>query len=246
MRLMYRARWLVLGWVWMAAVGCAPNPSLIRPDFDARASAIQQVTVLPPDVRVYLVSAGGVVEQMDEETDRAQALVSQVTEAVMRRETRWVGQWPSLDSLEQAAPEALQETQGLFDAVNASMQRHAYGEPREKLKTLRSNFDVTVGPEAAGLAAPGSDALLFIWAVDYRATAGRQALKVGAAVAGALFGVAVVPMGEPTGLSLALVEPSSGDVLWYTHVRAQGGKGLGSQASTEQMIRTALRRLPTR
>lgn len=240
-----RLRGALLAAVALTLAACAPSTSLVRPDYASRSEAIGRVAVLPPDVRVYLVSVGGMVEQMDEETDAAQGLVTETVRALLARETPWQGRVLPADSLAEQAGDALRETQGLFDAVNASLQRHVYGEPRERLPTLAASFDVTVGPEAQALA-PGADALLFVWGVDYRATAGRNAAKVGATVAAALFGVVTIPQGEPTGLSLALVHPQTGDVLWYTHVRAQGGSGFKSAASIEQMVRTALRRLPGR
>ena len=46
--------------------GCAIAPYRAHPQFEERSRTIKTVALLPPDVKVYRLTAGGVRELMDE------------------------------------------------------------------------------------------------------------------------------------------------------------------------------------
>ena len=46
--------------------GCAPATYLTHPQFEERARLIKTVALMPPDMKLYRLTAGGVTELMDE------------------------------------------------------------------------------------------------------------------------------------------------------------------------------------
>jgi hypothetical protein len=77
--------------------------------------------------------------------------------------------------------------------------------------------DYTAGVGATVLA-QGEDALLFVYGGDLRATSGRKVLQGGLFALGAVVGwVPILGYGHP-GLSVGLVDPKTGTILWHHRI----------------------------
>lgn len=175
---------------------------------------IKTIAVMPPDIEVYKVTAGGMTELIDEWSQLAQEL----TEKALKEELAKYGfnivminkQW-----LKENHRELWEANRSLYNAVGLSAIRHAYPGP-ETFSDKAENFDYSLGSEVKELAKVcGADALLFITGVDHEATAGRTAMLIWNMVLGAAVGVTVIPGAEPSFMVLGLIETDSGDIDWF-------------------------------
>lgn len=212
----------------LLSVGCVTPYREVR-DFDQRFGGIRRVTLLPPKVAVYKLTAGGVEEEVREWTESARRLLA----AELEREIRERGNLEFVPYPDPIAEDAipgdsaagwtpLEENWALFEAVAEAAFLHTYDQ-MQLFAHKKQNFDYTLGPDAAVLVEGiGADAFLIVVATDYVETAGRQAL-IGLGVAVGLFtGVMVGPEVSPTSVILALIEARTGDVLWFNSVASTG------------------------
>jgi hypothetical protein len=173
-----------------------------------------RVALLPPDVRVYEVSAGEVPELIDEWSTAARdnvatAVTKQLPSGGM---LTIVGFDPTQSEIVKGEYE---DASALFRAVSLSAALHTYPESGVQFETKMKQFDYCVGPLPRMSETSGADAVLFIQASDQISSGSRVARNVALTVVGAAFGVIVVPSGGITYLSAALVDMQTGDVLWF-------------------------------
>jgi hypothetical protein len=203
--------------VWVLLAGCTTGPAAkvhYTLEQDPGSRPLERVVLLPVDVDVYEMSAGGVKEEVPEWSRSAEAnirsalLVSRgaggsccVTEPV------------DSSALTAQEREVLEEHLALFDSVLANAI--AWESVR---KANSQRFDYTLGDGLAFLKTRyGIDAGLIILGEDVVSTTGRKTT----AVVGAMFGVAV-PLGHSI-LMGGLVDFASGDLLWMNYQVAAGG-----------------------
>ena len=224
--------------------GCVPAAVTYRanPRFQEQGSRIHTIAVLPSDVKVYQIDAGGVREEMAEWSTRARTNIATALESELSGKLKAaVKSLPEESFTEEKAH--LEDTQALYSAVSAMILIHTYINPNlpafffeEKLK----NFDYSLGTEVSSLAS-GADALLLLNAQDHVWTAGRQALQALGIIlgigAGVATGVAVIPrLTGGTGIRAALIDSNTGDILWINAVGAGGGTDLRDPASARDMV----------
>lgn len=196
--------------------GCATPmaPHRAHPQLEDKARAIKTVALMPPDVKVYQLSAGNVRELMDEWSERGKRNVADGVAAALAEAGGFaVKEFTPGD--DPALREEYEDVRALFAAVAGSIVQHTYL-PALAIPDKRDNFRYSLGPLRELARAAGADALLFVSGVDDISTAGRVATQV----IGAVFGVAI-PSGR-TRLAGALVEAESGDVLWFNIAVSQG------------------------
>ena len=221
--------------------------------FQEQAQQIRTVAILPLEVKVYQIDAGGVREEIAEWSAQARNNVVTALENELHAKMEIVVKVVNEESLAEEKTR-LEETRALYDAVSAMILLHTYPDSnfrghffQEKLK----NFDYSLGTEVGGLV-KGADALLFLDAQDHVWTAGRQALQalgvilaVGAGVAtgvatgaGGLMSLIIpVPvMSGGTVVRTALVDSRTGDILWINVVGSGAGKDLREPASAREMV----------
>lgn len=193
--------------------GCV---SLVKksPTFDAHIGRTKIIAVMPADIEVYQLTAGGVRELMDEWSDTAKKLTQEALEKHLAARYGFDIKFIDEQWLKEHQKELWDVNSGLYGAIAASALAHAYPGANtfpDKLK----NFDYTLGQDVRALAnACQADALLFIHGLDYEATAGRTALFWWNVVMGAATGVAVLPM-NPTFMTMGLVDGTTGGVEWF-------------------------------
>jgi len=218
-------------------VGCAiTQPYRAHPEFEERARQIKTVALIPPDVKVYELSAGGVRQEMDQWSETPRGNVVAAVRKHLEAE-RGLALKEFDPARSPAAQQEFQETRPLFDAVGLSAMLHTYGEQTQtNFETKLQRFEYSLGPLPALTEAAGADAFLFVRAVDHVATGGRVALTVLGVLVGAATGVFIVPRPGGTLIVTALVDPSSGDILWFSRRGAGAGYDLRDPASAEGLV----------
>lgn len=216
------------------AAGCVSLPYRAHPAFNERAPEINTVALLPPDVKVYKLTAGGITELIDEWSEKARSNVVSSILKKLPEERAFILQRFDPGGFPDAAQE-LEEARPLFEAVASSALTHTYQE-ETKFATKRERFEYSLGPLLSLAEATEADALLFVYARDHVSTGGRIALNVFAVLVGLATGVVVIPGGGPTAIVTALVDARTGDVLWF-NVRGSGGAhDLREAASAEELL----------
>jgi hypothetical protein len=231
--------------------GCVPAATFrASPRFPEQAKLIHEIALLPADVKVYRIDAGGVREEISEWSSEARTNLLAAIDNVFRAKTTFSLRTIDDESLTEQRI-LLEDTRTLYAAVSMMILLHAYPNPNipsllfeEKL----INFDYSLGKEIADLARD-SDALLFLDAEDHVWTASRQALQAFGVIlgigAGVATGVVVIPqLGGGTVVRAALVDRRSGDILWINSVGMGAGKDLRDSASAADMINQLFKDFP--
>jgi hypothetical protein len=222
--------------------GCATGPApkthySLRDDPDSRP--IDQVALLPVDVDVYEMSAGGLREEVPHWSERAEQNVRSAL-LVSRDETGGccVSRTVDTSTLDAEERAALEEHLALFGVVVSNVLWT--GLPQNSAwKFKAEHFDYTLGDGLRFLKEKYDvDAGLIILGEDVVSTAGRKAT----AVVGAAFGVAV-PLGHSV-LIGGLVDFKTGDLLWMNHSVSTGSTDLRDPTSCRSFARALLRGYP--
>ena len=193
--------------------GCAATSNVKQIDRLDSVSENARILVMSPDVKYYLLTAGGVP------TPHAEW-----TEAARENFSRSLQDYASENNIEIIKPadyENLSEVeisyQKLYSAVGSSILAHHFG--AFKLPTKKQAFDWTLGP---GINVIGekyrADYALFSYYRDYQASGGRVALSFFAA----LVGVGLATGGE-VGFA-SLVDLRSGEIVWFNRVAVGTGE----------------------
>jgi hypothetical protein len=218
--------------------GCAATPSAklhysITQEPGSRP--LQQIVLLPVDVDVYELSAGGVKEEVPEwsntaETNIRNALLVAKGAGGTCCTTRRV----DTSSLTPAEREILEEHLALFNRVATNAMLNTAWHFKAE------HFDYTLGDGLGFLKEKyGLDAGLVITGEDVVSSSGRKTT----AVLGAMFGVAI-PLGHSI-LMGGLVDFSTGDLLWLNHVvSAAGQTDLRDPASCLELAKTLMQDYP--
>lgn len=186
-----------------------PPPKFSRP-------VPARMLLLPIDLRVHQISAGGVVEKVDTWTRQAVDSAQAYMKAFDAREDSL-----TLVSLPDLAPEeqaTLDQHVALYDvvALTAFMARRS---TVPKWARRGTETDFTLGPGLRDLAdKSGADAAMVIIGSDYISSGGRKAAMVLSSVTAALVGIGVVPQGGQSFVSAGVFDLRTGQLLWYeTH-----------------------------
>ncbi len=226
----------------MVLAGCATVPSAkvhytVKNDPGSRP--IQQLALLPVDVDVYEMSAGGVKEEVPEwsrtaeENIRAALLISRDSKDDCCA-TRQV----DTSALTPGQREVLEEHLALFNLVAANAIWTSL--PVNSAWHFKSeHFDYTLGDGLRFLKTDYDvDAGLIVLGEDVVSSAGRKT----AMVVGAMFGV-VVPLGHSV-LIGGLVDFETGDLLWMNYKVAAGATDLRDSESCLELARQLMEGYP--
>jgi hypothetical protein len=238
------SRYLVVVMV-VGAVGCAgPQASVHEAIKGAPQERLpRKVLLMPPNITVHELSAGGVAEKVDEWTRAANQAATEVA-----REMESSGQHfhlvetPPMD----ADDEVLLEQYGaLYELVMLSAyvaQQSPFTAWQERAKS----FDYTLGPGLAQLREhTQADGALFIVGTDYISTAGRKAAMVMGVLLGAATGVYAGPSGAPTFLSVGVVDLRTGNVAWFATEFQVGNRDLRKKGDVDSMVRELFAKYPS-
>jgi hypothetical protein len=220
-----------------ACAGPVKNASMHK-SLDAKAGQPmpRKMLLLPPDIRVHEVSAGGVVEKVDEWTDRANGHATKAAREIGASGSLFdAREGPDLASGDK---EVLDQHMALYELVAISADFSRSG-PFAPWRERAQSFDYTLGPGLKELADRSDvDAALIIIGSDYISSAGRKAQMALGMLAAALMGVAVIPQGGISYVSVGVVDLRSGDLLWFSTNR-----GPQNDLREESQVQNILQRL---
>lgn len=187
-----------------AAAMSAVNPALAH-NLDARPKT---VVVLPPQVFVYELSAGGVPTRMGDWEATARNNLTDATVRLAGEAGLFTAHAaPDFDTREQNQIDA---HIGLYERVAQSVFVYGRGE-QSAWAHKKNEFDYTLGPGLAFLRErTGADAALIVLGSDFISSDGRKALFF----AGLALGM-IMPLGQSF-LALGVVDLTSGDVQWMS------------------------------
>lgn len=212
----------------------AQNAHNLAPGFTQRTAASKMVLV-PIDMELFALSAGGVLEPRADWTDAAH---KHFRTALMARKDVIE---PGTLELKEADLDELGQLNALHGTVAEAVFRH-HMMKMPALPTKNGVLDWTLGDAVAPLRErTGADYALFFWIRDSYATAERKAAMVAMTIVGAAFGMAIVPAGGQQIGYASLVDLKTGRLVWFNNlVRASGDMREAQPAaeSVEALLKT--------
>jgi hypothetical protein len=200
-----------------ALAACVPMvPQRQAPQLSREAEAEPTIVVMPLDVELFELTAGGVQEPQTEWTKAAlKNMHAALSDAAKQYKVKLVDFQPERGTPEDQATSL--ELQKLYRAVGGSILVHHYI-PGLQLPTKGDKFDWSLGPSVGAIArSQGAKYALFLFVRDSYASAGRVAVIV----VGALLGVGI-PGGAQVGFA-SVVDLKTGDIVWFNRLaRAEG------------------------
>lgn len=175
---------------------------------------VRTTAVVPPEITLHQLSAGGVREQRDDWTETARAHARATLEQM--RPERMV--YLRDVALPPEAAAELAEVKALYRTIDANITM--FSNPMVGLPTAMGRFDFSVGSVDRVCEAVGADALLLIYGENDYFTGGRKFMTGLGIVAGiaatAVTGspVMVTPSSGTEHISAALIA-RDGTLLWY-------------------------------
>lgn len=218
------------------AAGCAQTTTLTRTDSTRPILAGARVLLMPTDITLYELTAGGLQEPKADWTASARThLLAALQDELAKDHIRLVAYWPpNTDPSKQYAYIQLAK---LHNLVGVTILKHRLG-LGPPLPTKHGVFDWSLGAGARVLHQDsGADYGLFLFIQDSYATAGRKAIMAVAAVGGV-----VVPGGRQLGFA-SLVDLASGDIVWFNWL-PNGTHDLRDADSARKAIRELLAGFP--
>ncbi|MDJ0779388.1 MAG: hypothetical protein QNJ85_16090 [Gammaproteobacteria bacterium] len=202
------------------SAGCATTTATVKQtDKLESVDRNAKILLMTPDVKYYLLTAGGVPEPHAEWTDAARRNFAASLQAYADDNQIQIIRMPDQDQLSDTEI----SYQKLYSAVGSSVLSHHFG--AIKLPTKQGAFDWTLGSGVSAIGQKyGADYALFSYYRDYQASGGRVAFSFFAA----LVGVGVATGGE-FGFA-SLVDLRTGDIIWFNRV----GRGAGELREQEQ------------
>ena len=221
--------------------GCAATPNASLHESIAGKAEQQmprKMLLLPADIRMHEISAGGVVEKVDDWTISASNhAMKSVREIAGSKSLFEVKEAPKFAEAEKLV---LDQHLALYELVAGSADFSKSG-PFAPWRERAKNFDYTLGPGLRELAERSDlDAAVIVIGSDYISSSGRKATIVLGILAAALTGMAVVPAGGIAYVSVGVVDLRTGNLLWFATSRGQS-----SDLREEQQVRAALDKLFT-
>ena len=202
--MIFRMRRAFVGLVLLVAGAAAAAQTHLAPGF-TRLPPDSRIALMPADVELFEISAGGVEEPRADWTDAATRNIM----ADLRARKQRLGARATEIAAEQ--DESVEALNSLHGAVSRAILVHHFG--TLKLPTKEGRLDWTLGPEVAKLREKsGADFALFTWVRDSYASAERKAMIVV---------VALLGVGMSGGVQQAyasLVDLRTGQVVWFNRI----------------------------
>lgn len=214
MAVLRRKKLGILCVILILANGCAGHTLRNAPSWNQASGRIRTIAVLPADIQVYKLTAGGTREPVDEWSDESKLLIRAALQNHLGARYGYTITFIDEEWLKEHAPQSWPAHKALYSAVSRCALMHAYP-GRQTFATKKTVFDYTLGEDIAHLAdACGADALLFIHGVNHEATAGRKALLFWNVLTSSVAGVVSIPL-NPTFMAMGLADGAGGEILWF-------------------------------
>ena len=203
----------------------APSRHL-APGFTTRAAA-SKLVIVPVDMELFSLSAGGVPEPRADWTEAAhrhfrEALRGQ--KAVLA---------DNAVELQESELDDLAQINALHGTVAEAVRLH-HLPGFVPLPTKAGLLDWSLGDAVQPLRAKtGADYALFMWVRDSYATAERKAAMVAMTLVGAAFGMVVIPAGGQQMGYASLVDLQTGRIVWFNNLARPSGDLREAQPAAE-------------
>ena len=203
----------VLSALALATAGCVQTRQFADVEF-APPQGNYSLIVMRPDVRVGLLTTGGLVEQRADWTEQARVnLLRALTEQQAGRGGRTLIA-ETRNAIPGVSAETIAGLERLHNAVGNSIAIHKYLGAELPTKR-RQGIDWTLGEDAVKFGrATGMDYALFLYAEDSFASSGRKALQA-IGFAGCFFGFCAPSAGGGQSAYASLVDLRTGEVVWF-------------------------------
>lgn len=221
----------------LAGYGCVQSVYHNYRELEARAGHLKTIGILPSEVKISELSAGGVSDLRDDwstagRQNTERAIIDILTEDHVRA---------SLLQPDAQMKGEIEDILPLYKAVMASVYTHAYvgqGNPNI-FPGKMEKFDYSIGSLEKIAGRQKVDGILIVLGKDEISSTGRKVLR---------FVQAINPFGEAdrsgvTFISAALVD-RSGDILWFNSYAHSGGFDLRDYASARDFMKIVLRTFP--
>jgi hypothetical protein len=216
---MGRVRLVLLASASLALCACVQTRQVADVEF-APPQGDYSLIVMRPDVRVGLLTAGGLVEPRADWTEQAR---THLLRALAAQQADRGGRTRILETREGIAgvsAETVADLERLHAAVGNSIALHKYLGATLPTKR-RQGLDWTLGEEAVKFGrATGMDYALFLHAEDSFASSGRVALQV-LGIAGCFIGFCAPSAGGGQSAYASLVDLRTGEVVWFNVLQTQ-------------------------
>jgi hypothetical protein len=218
--------------------GCASSRTYTAAHNGEPPATPKKILLLPPEVRMLEVTAGGIAEIVEEWSKKAnENLIAALKERVRTKQMFEIVEMPALSPEEQ---EILDQHTAMYEVVASNA--YQFGMLRDDSWTERSKeLNYTVGSGLRFLAdETGADAALFIVGFDSVSTTGRRLLFV---VTTIMFGLPVIPPGLSY-VAAGLVDLRSGKLLWQSYDYGIGRLDLRDPADVQSLTASVLETYP--
>jgi hypothetical protein len=207
----------VVGAVLMVLAVALAGPAVaqskhLAPGFAALSTG-SKVAIMPTDIELFSISAGGVLEPKADWTEAASRHFSNALIEKKRKALK-------LEVVEVAEKDAdeFAEINALHGAIARAISMHHFGSGYFNLPTKDGKLDWSLGEATQPIKkATGADYALFTWVRDSYASGERIATMIALAVLGVGVGG-----GMQTGYA-SLVELETGRVLWFNQLQRASG-----------------------
>lgn len=191
------------------------------------------VAIMPTDIELFAISAGGVLEPRADWTESA----AKYFKVALIKKEKSLGL--ATTELSESDADELAEINYLHAAVARSISMHHFGSGSLHLPTKDGKLDWSLGESARAIKEKtGADYALFSWVRDSYASSERVATMV----MFALLGVGVHG-GVQIGYA-SLVDLNSGRVLWFNQL-VRGSGDLREPEKAAETLNTLLDQFPT-
>lgn len=191
----------------LTACSTLPNYRSERLDAD-RLVRLKRIVVVPPEVQMFEVSAGGVPERVKGWGEQAAAEVKASLRRTLARDGLELVELPALEA---ADKELIDRHLAMFRRLGEAITFVQDGNDAT-WEARRKTLEFTVGDGLAELGRRlGADGFLFVDGVDFISTPGRRVMFALTTLA---FGLPVLPLGVSY-LQAGVAEAQSGEVLWF-------------------------------
>jgi len=203
----------------------------LAPGFHARPAG-SKLVIVPADMELFSISAGGIQEPKADWTEAAQRNFS----AALSARSEQLG--ANAVQLKDADLDEFAELNALQRAVAEAVFVHHTGGMSRKLPTKNERLDWSLGDAVKPLQAKtGADYALFTWIRDSYASNERKATMIALALMGA-----ISTGGQQTGYA-SLVDLNTGRVVWFNDLRRMSGD-LRDEKTALETVETLLQGFP--
>jgi hypothetical protein len=235
--------WIVLLGAGLVAACATHNTSLHKNlSQQSERQLPRRILLAQPDIRIHEISAGELVEKVDEWSDKASAEAAKSVERLAQSTSLFEAVQPAQLSDEERA--TLDQYGALYTLVSGSANL-ARNSPYAAWSKRAADFDYTLGPGMAGVAESAKlDAVIFVVGTDYISTSSRKAAMAVGIALGLLTGAYAGPQSQPAFLSAGVVDMRTGELLWYSTEVRSGGEDLRNPTVVRDLVDALFKTYP--